>query len=170
MYLLLKAPRKVIKNSLSFCLSLSMCFPHYLPAELGIVIFEVWWFVIRQGKKFEVWRYSYPILRCTQKCCRIKNRQTSKCRRFVIRQITHTQTETETEAVRSHPAKGKPLKNHFWLRQLFPYQMLLKEKNFISEMFNGALILPSFWRVFGVYRLIGNVINETIVAGPLDVQ
>ena len=167
MYLLLKASRKVIKNSLSFYLSLSLCFPHYLPATLRIVIFEVWWFVIRQEKKFEVWQYSDPILRYTQKCCRIKNRQTSKCRRFVIRRIT--QTETETEAVRSHPAKGKPLKNHFWLRQLSPYQMLLKEKNFISEMFNGALILPSIWRVSGVYRLIGNVINETIVTGPLDV-
>ena len=35
---------------------------------------------------------------CTQKCCRIRNCQTSKCCRFVIRQIT----ETETGAVRSH--------------------------------------------------------------------
>ena len=46
-----------------------------------------------------------PIIRRTQKCCQIKNRQTSKCRRFVIHQITQTQTETETEAVRSHGRK-----------------------------------------------------------------
>ena len=39
---------------------------------------------------------------CTQKCCQIKNHQTSKCCQFVIRQITQTQTETEPEAVRSH--------------------------------------------------------------------
>ena len=32
---------------------------------------------------------------CTRKCCGIKNHQTSKCCRFVIRQITQTQTETE---------------------------------------------------------------------------
>ena len=66
--------------------------------------------------------------------------------------------------------RRKPLKYRFWLRQLFPYQMLPKEKNFISEIFNGTLILPSIWRMSGTYRLIGNAINETIVIGPLDVQ
>ena len=35
----------------------------------------------------------------------IKNRQISKCRRFVIHQITQTQTETETEAVRSQASE-----------------------------------------------------------------
>ena len=37
-----------------------------------------------------------------EKCCRIENCQTSKCRQIVIRQIT--QTQTEAEDVRSHSA------------------------------------------------------------------
>ena len=32
----------VIKNSLSFYFSLSLSFPYYLPAQLQIVILEVW--------------------------------------------------------------------------------------------------------------------------------
>ena len=36
------------------------------------------------------------------KMLQIMNRRTSKCRRFVIRHITQTETERETEAVRSH--------------------------------------------------------------------
>ena len=31
----------VIKNSLSFCLSFSLSFPYYLPAELRIINFEI---------------------------------------------------------------------------------------------------------------------------------
>ena len=41
---------RVIKNSLSFCLSL--CFHYYLSAELQIVILEVWRFIIQQIKKW----------------------------------------------------------------------------------------------------------------------
>ena len=108
---------KVIKNSLSFCFSLSASFPYYLPAELRIIILEVWQFIIQQVNNNALLPHclikNQPFsckksakLRigsiCTQKCCQIKNRQTSKCCRFVIRQITQTQTETETEAVRSH--------------------------------------------------------------------
>ena len=107
--------QNMIKNSLSFCFSLSLSFPYLLPAELRIVLLEVWRFIIQQvnnnatsphhwiknwlfshKKSAELWIGSI----CTWKCSRIKNCQTSKCCRFVIRQIT--QTQTETEAVRSH--------------------------------------------------------------------
>ena len=107
--------KRVIKNSLSFCFSLS--FPYYLLAELWIVILEVWPFIIWQVNNnttlLHCWLKNWPFSHkksaelqsgsiCTRKCCRIKNCQTSKCCRFVICQITQTQTETETEAVRSH--------------------------------------------------------------------
>ena len=107
----------VIKNSLSFCFSLSLSFPYYLHAELWIVILEVWRFIIWQVNNnatlLHLWIKNRPFsckksaeLRissiCTRNCCWIKNCQTSKCRWFVIHQITQTQTETEPEAVRSH--------------------------------------------------------------------
>ena len=107
------------KNSLSFCFSLS--FTYYLHAKLRIVILEVWRFIIRQVnnnatsphcriKNQSLSHKKSAKLRIdsiwTRKCCWIKNRQTSTCHRFVIRQITQTQTETETDAVRSHAGEG----------------------------------------------------------------
>ena len=101
----------VIKNSLS----LSLSFPYYLSTELRIIILEVWQFIIQQvnnnatSPHHQIKNQPFSHKKsaelqissiCTRKCCQIKNRQTSKCRWFVIRQIT--QTQTETEAVRSH--------------------------------------------------------------------
>ena len=124
----------VIKNSLSFCFSLS--FPYYLPAELWIVILEVWRFIIRQvnnnatllhcqiknqpfshKKSVKLWIGSI----CTRNCCRIKNHQTSECCRFVIRQITQWR-------IQDFPKGGVPTPQSASIFQIFCWKLHENER------------------------------------------
>ena len=76
----------VMKNSLSFCFRLSLSFPYYLPAELWIIILEVWWFIIQQvnnnatSPHHQIKNQPFSHKKsaklrigsiCTWKCCRI---------------------------------------------------------------------------------------------------